>query len=179
MNKDLGYIIDNCKKGKTNAQANLYNMFAGKMFALCIRYSINREEAEDNLQDGFIKTFKEIKKFKYKGSFEGWLRRIFITVCLKNIKKSVKLSPLNEMELPDNDWVDNKILESISQDTLFELINDLPYKYRLVFNMYVLDEYSHEEIGNILKISTGTSKSNLSRAKKILKDRISELMQEK
>ncbi len=83
MDKDLEYIIEDCKKGKTNAQAAIYNIFAGKMFALCLRYSKNRQEAEDNLHDGFIKIFKVIKDYKYKGSFEGWIRKIFITICLK------------------------------------------------------------------------------------------------
>ncbi len=172
MNTDLGYIIEECKRGKNGAQANLYKMFASKMFAVCMRYSESREEAEDNLQDGFIRVFEAIKNFKHNGSFEGWLRRVFVSICLKKIKKTVKLYPIDDIEIPDDNWVNSEILEEISQDKLFELINNLPYKYQLVFNMYVLDGYTHEEIGSILKISAGTSKSNLFRAKKLLRDKI-------
>ena len=178
MDKDLEYIIEDCKKGKTNAQAAIYNIFAGKMFALCLRYSKNRQEAEDNLHDGFIKIFKVIKDYKYKGSFEGWIRKIFITICLKKYKKNLKLYPIEEIDIPENGWIDNDTLISLPQEKLFELINDLPYKYRLVFNLHVLDSYPHEEIGNILSISTGTSKSNLSRAKKLLRDKITQLIKE-
>lgn len=179
MNKDLDLIIEDCKKGKTNAQAAIYKMFASKMLALCLRYSENKQEAEDNLQDGFIKIFKVIKSYKYRGSFEGWIRKIFITVCLKKYKKTIKIYPIEDIEIPDDGWINNNTIQSLSQEKLFKLINDLPKKYRLVFNMYVLDSYSHEDIGNILSITIGTSKSNLSRAKKLLRDKITQISKEK
>ena len=152
----------------------LYKTYAKKVYPICLRYSHNTQEAEDNLQDGFITIFKKIKTYKGDGSFEGWLKRIFVNQCLNNIRKSKKI--INDEisdEIPDDN--EDEIIK-IETDTILELIQDLPTQYRLVFNLYILDNYSHKEISKELSISTNTSKSNLSRAKHILKEKLKERM---
>lgn len=152
----------------------LYKTYAKKVYPICLRYSHNTQEAEDNLQDGFITIFKKIKTYKGDGSFEGWLKRIFVNQCLNNIRKSKNIIN-NEIsdEIPDDN--EDEIIK-IETDTILELIQDLPTQYRLVFNLYILDNYSHKEISKELSISTNTSKSNLSRAKHILKEKLKERM---
>lgn len=164
-------LILDCANRLPGAQEQLYRLFAGKMFALCLKYSRNKEEAEDNLQDGFIQIFDKIKQFKNEGSFEGWMKRIMINTALQKYRdKSVLNVVYGEIE---DEVVEIEIdEETISLDALLKLIQDLPNQYRLVFNMYVLDGYSHKEIAKELKISEGTSKSNLSRARTILKDKL-------
>jgi RNA polymerase sigma factor (sigma-70 family) len=152
------------------AQEQLYKLLAPKLFAVCLKYSKNDEEAKDNLQDGFIVVFNKLDQFQNKGSFEGWAKRIMINQCLQQYRKSGVLEIINE-NIPDEDEIelDN---EDISLDFLLKIIQELPDRYRLVFNLYVLDGYSHKEIATMLMISEGTSKSNLARAKVILKNKI-------
>jgi len=167
----LDQLIQECANRKPAAQEQLYRLFAGKMFALCLKYSRNKEEAEDNLQDGFIQIFDKIKQFKNAGSFEGWMKRIIINTALQKYRDKTTLNvvydevdePVVEVEIDE---------EAISMDELLKLIQALPNQYRLVFNMYVLDGYSHKEIAKELRISEGTSKSNLSRARVILKQKL-------
>ena len=174
MENSLEDIIKGCKKGNRNSFSMLYKTYAKKVYPICLRYSHNTQEAEDNLQDGFITIFKKIKTYKGDGSFEGWLKRIFVNQCLNNIRKSKNIIN-NEIsdEIPDDN--EDEIIK-IETDTILELIQDLPTQYRLVFNLYILDNYSHKEISKELSISTNTSKSNLSRAKHILKEKLKERM---
>ena len=145
-------------------------MFSPKLFALCLKYSRNTAEAEDNLHDAFLTIFKKMDHYNYKGSFEGWLKRITINTALQRYRKKDALNILKDDQLEDvTVEVDN---DSIDIDTLLTLIQDLPDRYRLVFNLYVLDGYAHKEIATMLGISQGTSKSNLARARAILKDKI-------
>ena len=140
------------------------------MFSICLKYSKNKQEAQDNFQDGFIVIFDKIGQFNFKGSFEGWLKRVMInTVLLKYRKKNV-LNIVTE-DIPDEVIVDVDD-DEISLDFLLNLINELPDRYRLVFNLYALDGYSHKEISEMLLIAEGTSKSNLARARAILKQKI-------
>jgi RNA polymerase sigma factor (sigma-70 family) len=152
------------------AQEQLYKLLAPKLFAVCLKYSKNDDEAKDNLQDGFIVVFNKLDQFQNKGSFEGWAKRIMINQCLQQYRKSGVLEIINE-NIPDENEIelDN---EDISLDFLLKIIQELPDRYRLVFNLYVLDGYSHKEISTMLMISEGTSKSNLARAKVILKNKI-------
>lgn len=152
------------------AQEQLYKLLAPKLFAVCLKYSKNDDEAKDNLQDGFIVVFNKLDQFQNKGSFEGWAKRIVINQCLQQYRNSGVLEIINE-NIPDEDEIelDN---EDISLDFLLKIIQELPDRYRLVFNLYVLDGYSHKEIATMLMISEGTSKSNLARAKVILKNKI-------
>lgn len=168
---NLDKIVERCKKGDRKAGEQLYNMFSAKMFAICIQYSKSREEAEDNLQDGFIKILESIRQYTGKGSFEGWMKRIFINTALEKYRKNRSLQVVEEVpEVMDEDDIGDNL--SIPSDVLFEFVNQLPEKYRLVFNLYVMENMQHKEIAAMLGISDGTSKSNLARAKDILKKKI-------
>ena len=166
----LNKLIKQCAKNDKRAQKEIYQLFAGKLFSICLKYSKNRQEAQDNFQDGFITIFSKIGQFNFKGSFEGWLKRIMVnTVLLKYRNKSV-LNIVTE-EIPDEVVVDIDD-DEISLDFLLSLIQELPERYRLVFNLYVLDGYSHKEVSQMLHIAEGTSKSNLARARAILKQKV-------
>ncbi|CAL2102270.1 RNA polymerase sigma-70 factor, ECF subfamily [Tenacibaculum sp. 190130A14a] len=147
----------------------MYELFARKLFALCLKYSRNYQDAEDTLQDSFLTIFKKIEQYNNKGSFEGWVKRITINTALQKYKEKSPLQLIKEEGLVEEE-VD--LNESLNLDVLLELIQKLPDRYRLVFNLYVLDNFSHKEIAKMLDISEGTSKSNLSRAKLILKEQI-------
>ena len=167
----LEKLIRDCANNKQNAQEEIYRLYAGKLFALSLKYSRNKEEAEDNLQDGFITIFKKIEQFKFKGSFEGWLKRIVINTALQKYREKNVLNLINEESIAEEVSIEISE-EEVSLDYLLGLIQSLPNQYRLVFNLYVLDGYSHREVSKTLGISEGTSKSNLSRARKILKRKI-------
>lgn len=170
----LNKIIEGCKKGNREAGEQLYRMFSAKMFAVCIQYSKTREDAEDNLQDGFIKTLESIGQYSGKGSFEGWMKRIFITTALEKYRKRDLLQYVEDVpDIMEEDVEENL---GIPSQVLFEFVNQLPEKYRLVFNLYVMEDMSHKEIASLLGISDGTSKSNLSRAKEILRKKINEYL---
>lgn len=139
------------------------------LFGICLKYSRNQQDAEDTLQDSFITIFNKIKQYNHKGSFEGWLKRITINTALLKYRQKAPLQIVDEITMTE------EVVEIDFEDTdldinfLLNTIQNLPDKYRLVFNLYVLDSYSHKEISEMLHISQGTSKSNLSRARKILK----------
>jgi len=173
----LDKLILGCANKEPIAQEQLYRLFAGKMFALCLKYSKNKEEAEDNLQDGFIQIYDKISQFKNKGSFEGWMKRIVINTALQKYRDKNVLNVVYDFVDEEEVMVEVEE-EDIWLDYLLKLIQELPNQYRLVFNLYVLDGYSHKEISKELKISEGTSKSNLSRARAILKEKIESRQQE-
>lgn len=168
----LEQIIKECVKQKRKAQRELYLRFAPTLFTVCLKYSRNREEAEDNLQDSFLVVFKKIEQFKHKGSFEGWLKRICVNTCLQRYRKH-RIFELVSDEIEDNDYVEVEE-DQVSLQFLLSIIQQLPNRYRLVFSLYVLDGYSHKEIASMLEISEGTSKSNLARARIILKQKVEE-----
>jgi RNA polymerase sigma factor (sigma-70 family) len=166
----LDQLIQKCKKNDTKAQSDLYKLFSSKLFALCLKYSKNYAEAEDNLQDAFVTIFKKISQYENKGSFEGWLKRIVINTALQRYRSKGVFDIVNEEQIEDiSIEVEN---DTIDIAFLLNSIQELPNRYRLVFNLYVLDGYSHKEIGEMLEITTGTTKSNLSRARMILKNKI-------
>jgi RNA polymerase sigma-70 factor (ECF subfamily) len=151
-------------------------MYSGKLFAICLKYSRSYAEAQDNLQDGFLIIFDKIGQFKNSGSLEGWLKRLMINHVLQQYRKSPFLELVNDV-IDDNEIeLDD---EAIPLDFLLKIIQELPDRYRLVFNLYVIDDYSHKEIAEMLSITIGTSKSNLSRAKTILKEKIDATNQNK
>ncbi|WP_242131067.1 RNA polymerase sigma factor [Aestuariivivens marinum] len=166
----LEQLIAHCKNHDTKAQEELYKLFSSKLFSICLKYSANYAQAEDNLQDAFLSIFNKIEQYKGKGSFEGWLKRITINTALQRYRAEKVFNIVNENEVEDFEIEVNE--DSISLDYLLKAIQNLPDRYRLVFNLYVLDGYSHKDIANMLKISVGTSKSNLSRARQILKQTI-------
>ena len=166
----LNRLIKQCANDDRKAQKEIYQLFAGKLFSICLKYSKNKQEAQDNFQDGFIIIFKKIGQFKFKGSFEGWIKRVMLNTVLLKYRKKTVLNIVTE-EIPDEVIVDVDD-DEISLDFLLNLIHELPDRYRMVFNLYVLDGYSHREISEMLHLAEGTSKSNLARARAILKQKI-------
>lgn len=164
-------LINDCRKNDIKAQEQLYRLYAPKLFAVCLKYSRNYTEAQDNLQDGFLLIFEKIHQFAFKGSFEGWMKRVVINHILQLYRKETFLSLVNE-EITEAVEVTIEEDESVSAEYLTKIIQELPERYRLVFNLYVIDGYAHQEIAEMLNINIGTSKSNLSRARQILKEKI-------
>lgn len=166
----LEQLIINCKKKDAQAQSQIYKLFSSQLFSLCLKYSKNYAEAQDNLQDAFVTIFKKIDQFNHKGSLEGWMKRITINTALQRYRESSVFELVNEDQIKDAPVeIDD---EDVDLDFLLSIIQELPDRYRLVFNLYVLDDYSHKEIASMMKITTGTSKSNLARARMILKEKI-------
>ncbi len=167
----LNQLIQKCKKRDRAAQEQLYRIYSGKLFGVCLKYSRNKVDAEDNLQDSFMAIFNKIEQFGDKGSFEGWMRRITVNTVLQKYRKETVFNLVSD-EIEDEVTIDVTNDQNISLNYLLKTIQALPDRYRLVFSMYVLDGYSHKEIANMLTISEGTSKSNLARARGILKNKI-------
>ncbi len=172
---NLQKIIDECIAGKRHAQETMYKMFSSKMYAVCLRYAKNEAEAQDILQDGFIKVFKNINKFKNKGSFEGWMRRMMINISLERIRRERRMHVVDNLNSYTTQTESNSAIEELSAQELIQIIQSLPSQYKAVFNMYVIDNMNHKEIGKALNISENTSKSNLHRARNILKEKIEQL----
>ncbi len=162
-------LIQGCIDGNRQMQEQLYQKYSSKMYGVCLRYSGNVEDANDLLQEGFIKIFKNLIKFRGEGSFEGWMRRIFVNTSIEHFRKKVKLYNVGEVQentIEDNDW---NILDTLAEKDIIALVNELSPGYKAVFNMHVIEGYSHKEIADILGITEGTSKSQLARAKGVLK----------
>lgn len=166
-------IIKGCKKGHLKAQEELYRLFAPKLFGVSLKYSRNYQEAEDNLQEAFLIIFDKIHQYKNKGSFEGWLKRITMNTALQTYRKQSVFRIVDEEAIKEAEEVTLRE-EEVSLDFLLKIIQELPDRYRMVFNLYVLDGYSHKEIAEFLNISVGTSKSNLARARQNLKQKLEE-----
>ena len=177
MPASLKKLIEKCAKNDRKAQAEVYQIYSGKLYGICLKYSRNREEAQDNLQDGFITIFDKISSYNHKGSFEGWMKRVVVNTALQKYRQKSLLSIVTE-EIPEEIVVEVDE-EIVSMDYLLDIIQQLPDRYRMVFNLYILDGYSHKEIAEELKVSDSTSKSNLSRARVILKEKIEESFQKK
>lgn len=169
----LDELIQNCKKQDATAQGELYKQYSRVLFAICLRYSPNYTEAEDNLQDAFITIFKKIGQYKGKGSFEGWIKRVTVNTVLQKYRKKRTFQIVDEGQIEDTAEEDVES-EGIPLDFLLKIVQELPDRYRLVFTMYVMDGYQHKEIAEMLGISDGTSKSNLARGRMILKNKIEE-----
>ncbi len=166
----LQELIANCKKGRRKAQEELYRRYSSILFGICLKYSRNKTEAEDNLHDSFMTIYDKIGQYNFKGSFEGWMKRITVNTVLQKYRKERHLDVVSENfgEVEDIETAHT----DISLATLLRYIQELPNKYRLTFNLYVMDGHSHKEISEMLGTSTGTSKSNLARARMILKEKI-------
>ncbi|MEO6346328.1 MAG: RNA polymerase sigma factor [Aquaticitalea sp.] len=166
----LEQLIAQCKKNDAKAQSQIYKLYASKLFSLSLKYSRNHAEAQDNLQDAFVTIFKKIDQYKSKGSLEGWMKRITINTALQCYRSVGVFEIISEEQIEDvSIEIDD---DNIGIDYLLQIIQELPDRYRLVFNLYALDDYSHREIAEMLDISIGTSKSNLARARLILKEKI-------
>jgi len=172
-------LIKSCISGDRRMQELLYKKFSPKMYAICLRYAGNSDDAQDLLQEGFIKVFKNLEKFRSEGSFEGWMRRVFVNTSIEHFRRKVNLNSITENEekgIEDSTW---NVLDSLAEKDIIQLIQDLSPGYRTVFNLYVLEGYSHKEIGDILGINEGTSKSQLARAKMILQKKVNLFLDEK
>lgn len=165
-------FIDGCARGDRKIQYELYQRFAPKMYGVCLRYAGKVEEAEDILQEGFIKVFRKIDSFRGDGSFEGWVRRIFVNTAIEHFRKKNYLQPITEYEENTIEGKYLSVLDSLAEKDIIQLVQQLSPGYRTVFNMYVVEGYTHKQIADILGISEGTSKSQLSRAKIILQEMV-------
>jgi RNA polymerase sigma-70 factor (ECF subfamily) len=163
-------LIQSCIEEDRNAQRKMYELFAPKMFAVCLRYSKNREEAEDILQDGFVQVFKSLRTFKFAGSFEGWIRKIMVYSALASFRAKSKMHAVINIENPEIMEAGNRedVISLLGKKELMKLVQALPPMYRMVFNLYVFEGLKHREIAKELGVSEGTSKSNFFDAKVIL-----------
>lgn len=168
-------LINECLKGKSIAQRKLFEMFAPKMMGVCLRYMKSQDEAEDVLQEGFIKVFSKLSAFERNGSLEGWVRRIMVNTALDQIRKNAKFA--NSSSIDDQLYkfqTDDYTLENLAAEDLLVMINEMPDGYKVVFNMFAIEGYSHKEIADTLGISENTSKSQYLRARAYLRDKIEE-----
>lgn len=171
---DINTIINGCLEGSRKDQELLYHRYASKLYAVCLRYSGNDDEAKDVLQDGFIRIFEKLHTYKFEGSFEGWMRKIVVNTALeryrsKNILRKVEdIDRITEMEMEP----EVEDYSGLDVEILLTMIRELPPKYRMVFNLFAIEGYSHKEISKKINISEGASKSNLSRARLILQKKV-------
>ncbi len=173
-------IIEGCKKGKRHAQNKLYTRYAPALLGICMRYARNKDEAEDILQEGFIKIFLNIGSYRGEGSFEGWLKRIMVNTAITHNKQNLKHqyhTDIDQIEETHSAGDEGGEVDTVKlpKEKLMDLIQNLPEGYRMVFNMYVFEQYTHREIADIMEISENTSKSQLSKARRLLASRIKEI----
>ena len=177
---DIDKIVAQCQKGVRQAQKQLYEEFAPRLFTVCIRYCKNHTEAEDLLHEGFIKIFEKIEQYRGDGTVFAWLRKIMVNTVLDELRKKREIFYIDDTDIIIKNYADEENEEAGEEDEfgevdinqVFDLVKQMPERYKLVFNLYIVENYSHEKIASKLGISTGTSKSNLSRARKWLKDRM-------
>ncbi|MEJ7739416.1 MAG: sigma-70 family RNA polymerase sigma factor [Chitinophagaceae bacterium] len=164
-------ILQGCIENNAAAQKELYNRYSPKMMAVCYRFGHNREDAEDMLQEGFIKVYSQIHTFRNQGAFEGWVRRIIVHTCINNLKKNKKFNESVDIANATTLMVREETVPSIVQaKQVVECIRLLPMGYRTVLNLYAIEGYSHKEISQILEIEESTSRSQYTRAKQMLED---------
>lgn len=172
-------LIAACKKQDRDAQRELYERYASRMMGVCMKYCKDYDAAQDMLHEGFIKVFTQIKKYSGKGSFEGWMHRVFVNTILESFRREknrfMTLAELNEEQVEWKDENLEKLLtNTISEETLLRMIQELPQGYRTVFNLYVFEEMSHRQIGKKLGIKEAASRSQYSRARTLLRNKIEE-----
>jgi len=185
MNSD-DQLIRGCLEGKRKAFSQLFQNYAPVMMGVCMRYCKNRIDAEDVMQDGFIKVFSQIHKFRHEGSFEGWIKRIMINAAIDNYQSNLKYAFHEDVSetTPSPDLVENPDEDddlpdemNIPHKKLMEMIQELPDGYRVVFNLFAIENYNHKEIATLLGISENTSKTQLFKARKALRNKIEALLQ--
>ncbi|MBX9784792.1 MAG: RNA polymerase sigma factor [Chitinophagaceae bacterium] len=167
-------LIAGCLAGDRRSQKQLYDKYSAKMYAVCMRYMGNTDDAQDILQDGFIKVYKNLDKFRGEGSFEGWMRRIMANTAIEQLRrKKINFSTADKEE--QLEYKAPGAVDNLSEKDLLKIVSDLSPGYRTVFNMYVVEGYGHKDIADIMGISEGTSKSQLARARMILQEKIKTL----
>ena len=176
MKQDLQTLIKKCQDNDRSGQQQIYQLFSPMLYGICLKYMKNEDDAKDVFQEAFITVFEKINQFNFEGSFEGWLKRIFINRLIETLKKNKKdLFLLDISSFRIDHFEDEEVdLIPIEEKVLLRYIQELPDQYRMVFNLYVFEKKKHYEIAELLDISEGTSKSNLNRAKSNLKKRIQE-----
>lgn len=170
--KPLEDIVKGCISGKRKAQEQLFNLFSEEMFGVCLYYSKDYTEAEDTLHEGFMKVFQKIAQFQGKGSLAGWIKRIMINTALEKYRKQVQMYAVGDEISSEKDIAPGNVIDDLSVQDLLAMIRELSPQYKMVFNLYAIDGYSHREISEMLGISEGTSKSNLARARTILQEKV-------
>lgn len=165
-------LIEACLKGNPIAQKMLYDTYSSVLYGICLRYSKKEEEAQDILQDSFIKIFTKLDTYQYTGSFEGWLKRIVTNTSIEYYRKKINTEQVEEIGFSPYLAIDSE--KGLEVEELLKMIQELPEGYRMVFNMYAIDGYTHSEIATKLNISEGTSKSQLSRARAYLQRKFKE-----
>jgi len=169
-------IIAGCIGGERKFQELLYHTYSSKMFSVCLRYANEYAGAEDLLQDGFVKVFNNIQKFRSEGSFEGWIRRIFVNNSIEYFRKKANMYVVQETEALTYEYYDDNAVQKLMKEDLMKIIQSLSVGYRTIFNLYAIEGYSHKEIAEMLNITEGTSKSQLARARYLLQKKIAEAM---
>ena len=172
---DWDELVRLCKRNRPDAQHKIYNLLSSRMFAVCLRYAKDRTEAEDILQEGFLRVFTKISQFDNKGSVEGWVRRVMVNSALERYRKQNLLYSVSDMGEYDTRLSSDDVLSEISAGELLQMVQELTPQYRTVFNLYAIEGYTHQEIGQMLNITESTSKSNLSRARCILQEKVEAL----
>lgn len=173
--KNIDEILKACKKDKRDAQSQLYKLFYGEMMALCMRYVANQEEALEVLNDGFMKVFKALRKEIPSKSIRGWIRRIMINTAIDHYRANKKHYYAMDIEHSNLESYDENILDIMAADEILELVQQLPNSYRMVFNLHVVEGYTHPQIGKILGITDGTSRSNFAKARLKLQKMVKQL----
>jgi len=173
-------LVKRCLKNEAKAQEEFYRRYAPKMYGVCLRFAKNNMEADDVLQEGFIKVFTNLKSFRNEGSLEGWIRRTIVNTAINIYKKNVKYQ--KDIEIDKAEVIQNENagpIDNLGVEELLKLITELPAGYRMVFNLNIMEGYTHKEISTLLNISENTSKSQLSRARQTLQKKLSELQENK
>lgn len=177
MERANNQLIRRCLAGNPAAQRELYEAFKVPLFRVCLRYAKDRSEAEDMLQDGFIKIFQDLKNYRGTGVFAGWMRKVMVNTALQHLRKQKKMFPsIDLQEVHDQFETDEDIHSDLNAKALTQLVQQLPAGYRAVFNLYVIEGYSHQEIAQQLGITTSTSKSQLFKAKASLRGLLEKLI---
>lgn len=165
-------IIKKCLTGDRVSQKMLYDKYASKMFGVCLRYAPDYQSAEDVLQDGFIKAFRNLDRFRFEGSFEGWLRKIMVNTAIEAHRRKNSLYPIVDVDNAEVEFYDETAIDKLAAEDLMQMIGSLSPGYRTVFSLYAIEGFSHKEISEQLNISEGTSKSQLARARYILMEMV-------
>ena len=169
-------LVEACLKNNRDAQKAFYHRFASKAYSICLRFSQGNNQAEDILQEGFIKVFMNLGKFRFEGSLEGWIKRIVVNVAIDFVKKNVKhFQELNESIDESCDIYEDPTVSKLSAEDLMKIVQELPDSKRLIFNLYAYEGYAHKEIAEMLGISVMTSKSQYCKAKKMLQERLTNI----
>jgi RNA polymerase sigma factor (sigma-70 family) len=169
---DIEHIIEGCRRKEPMAQRLLYEQFSSQMYGVCLRYCGSTEDAQDALHEGFLKIFEKIIQFESRGPFEGWIRKIMVNTALEKYRNKYKVINIQDNIKEADGLGQDDLIENLTVQELMKIIEELSPKYRMVFNLYAIEGYSHKEISEMLDINEGTSKSNLSRARAILQEKV-------